>query len=96
MSGRKRVWFTKIRAHFGDLRGRTIALWGLAFKPNTDDMREAPSRVLMEALWQAGARCAPTTRWRCPNARGCMAARADLTLCKDASEALQGADALRS
>jgi UDPglucose 6-dehydrogenase len=51
----KQVLFEKMRAHFGDLRGRTIALWGLAFKPNTDDMREAPSRTLMEALWQAGA-----------------------------------------
>ena len=38
-----------------DLTGRRFALWGLAFKPNTDDMREAPSRVLMESLWQAGA-----------------------------------------
>ena len=52
----KTVLFDKIKAHFGDLRGKTIALWGLAFKPNTDDMREAPSRVLMEALWAAGAR----------------------------------------
>jgi UDPglucose 6-dehydrogenase len=36
--------------------GRTFALWGLAFKPNTDDMREAPSRVLMEAIWAAGGK----------------------------------------
>src|SRR3984957_9424805 len=49
----KQVLFNKIKAHFGDLRGKTIALWGLAFKPNTDDMREAASRVLMEALWSA-------------------------------------------
>jgi UDPglucose 6-dehydrogenase len=53
----KTVMLQKIRHHLGDdLGGRTIALWGLAFKPNTDDMREAPSRVLIEGLWQAGAR----------------------------------------
>ena len=48
--------FEKIQKHFGDdLKGNTFALWGLAFKPNTDDMREASSRVLMESLWEAGA-----------------------------------------
>ena len=51
----KHVLFNKIKAHFGELRGKTIAVWGLAFKPNTDDMREAASRVLMESLWSAGA-----------------------------------------
>ncbi|HMA78090.1 MAG TPA: UDP-glucose/GDP-mannose dehydrogenase family protein, partial [Candidatus Paceibacterota bacterium] len=52
----KTVLFSKIQQRFGkDLTGRVFALWGLAFKPNTDDMRAAPSRVLMEALWQAGA-----------------------------------------
>jgi len=52
----KEVLFKKIHQHFnGELKGKIIALWGLAFKPNTDDMREAPSRTLMEALWAAGA-----------------------------------------
>ncbi len=52
----KRVLVDKIVARLGDdLAGRTIALWGLAFKPNTDDMREAPSRVIVAALAQRGA-----------------------------------------
>ncbi len=53
--GQKRVLFDKIHAYFdGDLKGKVVALWGLAFKPDTDDMREASSRVLMETLWEAG------------------------------------------
>lgn len=52
----KKVMFRKITAHFGeDLRGKHFALWGLAFKPLTDDMREAPSLVLIESLLHAGA-----------------------------------------
>lgn len=52
----KRVLFNKLRRYFGDqLSGRRIALWGLAFKPNTDDMREAPSRVFLEEAWLHGA-----------------------------------------
>ena len=52
----KHVLFEKISRFFGGkLGGRTIAVWGLAFKPNTDDLREAPARVLIEALWAAGA-----------------------------------------
>ena len=52
----KHKLFDRINAFFkGDLKGKTFALWGLAFKPNTDDMRDAPSRVLMQALWDAGA-----------------------------------------
>jgi UDPglucose 6-dehydrogenase len=91
----KRKLFDLIVRRFGgNLRGRTIALWGLAFKPNTDDMREAPSRILMEALWQAGAR----VRVFDPQARGEAAriygARDDLVLCDDPWAALEGADAL--
>jgi len=76
-AAQKQVLYRRVAAHFGgDLAGRTIALWGLAFKPNTDDMREAPSRVLMEALWAAGARvrgCAPTIRWRWVRRGACTA-----------------------
>jgi UDPglucose 6-dehydrogenase len=90
----KTILFNKIKAHFGELKGRTIALWGLAFKPNTDDMREAPSRVLMEALWQAGAHVRafdPVAMAECARIYG---ERKDLTLCKTSPEALTGADAL--
>jgi len=85
----------KISTHFdGDLKGKTIALWGLAFKPNTDDMREASSRVLMEGLWQQGAR----VRAFDPEARAETARiygeRDDLALCATAENALEGADAL--
>ncbi|MFT3717855.1 UDP-glucose dehydrogenase family protein [Pseudorhodoferax sp.] len=51
----KHVLSTKIKAHFGDLKGKHFALWGLAFKPNTDDMRDAPSRTLVADLLAAGA-----------------------------------------
>ena len=91
----KRRLFEKISSHYGgDLKGKTIALWGLAFKPNTDDMREASSRVLMEALWEAGA----SVRAYDPEARDETARiygeRSDMALCESADEALQGADAL--
>jgi len=53
--GQKHILGRKIKARFGDLRGKHFALWGLAFKPNTDDMREAPSRELIADLFAAGA-----------------------------------------
>jgi UDPglucose 6-dehydrogenase len=87
--------FEKISSHYeGDLAGKTIALWGLAFKPKTDDMREAPSRVLMEALWDAGA----TVRAYDPEAmaevRRIYPGQEGLQLCDSAYDALEGADAL--
>jgi UDPglucose 6-dehydrogenase len=90
----KRVLFNKIKAHFGDLAGRTIAIWGLAFKPNTDDMREAPSRVLMEALWAAGAKVRAYDPVAMPECQRIYGERADLVLCKTSPEAVKGADAL--
>jgi UDPglucose 6-dehydrogenase len=91
----KVVLFQKISRHFGgDLRGKTFALWGLAFKPNTDDMREAPSRSLMEALWQAGAKVRAYDPVALQEARRIYGDRADLELVQNAEEALTGADAL--
>ncbi len=91
----KHTLFQKITAHFGgQLKGRTFALWGLAFKPNTDDMREAPSRVLMEALWAAGAQVRAYDPQSMPETARVYGARHDLTLCESADDALNGADAL--
>jgi len=90
----KQVLFNKIKAHFGDLRGKTVAIWGLAFKPNTDDMREAASRVLMESLWSAGAKVRAYDPVAMPECLRIYGQRADLVLCKTSPEALQGADAL--
>ncbi|MBA8887967.1 UDPglucose 6-dehydrogenase [Dokdonella fugitiva] len=94
-AAQKRKLFALLERHFGAaLRGRTIALWGLAFKPNTDDMREAPSRTLLEQLWAAGA----SVRAYDPEAAGETARiygdRTDLVLCDQQYAALEGADAL--
>ncbi|MGK7295254.1 MAG: UDP-glucose dehydrogenase family protein [Candidatus Wenzhouxiangella sp. M2_3B_020] len=87
--------FEKISLHFGnDLTGRTIALWGLAFKPETDDMREAPSRVLMEALWDAGAKVRAYDPKAMAETHRIYGDRADLQLVDDPYEAVEGADAL--
>ena len=83
--------------HYGGevaLRGKTVALWGLAFKPNTDDMREASSRRLLQLLWDAGARVQAYDPEAMDEARRIFGERADLCLCGSAGEALQGADAL--
>jgi UDPglucose 6-dehydrogenase len=91
----KCVVFDKLRQYFGGaLEGRTVALWGLAFKPNTDDMREAPSRSLMEALWQAGARVRAYDPIAGREAQRIYGNRRDLEIVENSSDALQGADAL--
>jgi UDPglucose 6-dehydrogenase len=91
----KNVLFQKIARHFGnDLRGKTVALWGLAFKPNTDDMREAPSRSLMEALWDAGAKVRAYDPVATAEAARIYGPRADLVLAQSAEEAVTDADVL--
>jgi UDPglucose 6-dehydrogenase len=91
----KRVLFEKIRAFYGgDLQGKVIAVWGLAFKPNTDDMREAASRTLLELLWQAGASVRAYDPVAREEAQRLYGNRPDLVLCEHAHDALQGADAL--
>jgi UDPglucose 6-dehydrogenase len=91
----KDVLFGKISAFFeGKLAGKVVALWGLAFKPNTDDMREAPSRALMEALWSAGAAVRAYDPVAMGEARRIYGDRNDLVLCKSGEEALVGADVL--
>ncbi len=91
----KEKLFEKISNHFnGDLKGKTFALWGLSFKPNTDDMREAPSRVLKELLWSAGAKVQaydPEAMDECQRIYG---QRDDLTLMGTQESALKDADAL--
>jgi UDPglucose 6-dehydrogenase len=78
----KQVLFDKISRHFGgQLKGRTIALWGLAFKPNTDDMREAASLVLMQALWAAGATVRAYDPQAMAETRRICGERADLLMC---------------
>ena len=91
----KSVLVDKITARFGnDLTGRRFALWGLAFKPETDDMREAPSRTIMEALWARGASVAAYDPVAEEEARRIYGERDDLQLVDDPYQALDGADAL--
>jgi len=87
--------FEKLKAYFqGDLKSKTIAVWGLAFKPNTDDMREAPSRVLMEALWAEGAKVRAFDPVAMEETGRIYGERDDLVLSESADAALKGADAL--
>jgi UDPglucose 6-dehydrogenase len=91
----KQKLFAKLSKYFGaELAGKTVALWGLAFKPNTDDMREAPSRTFMEACWEIGVAVRAYDPVAHEETRRIYGERDDLTICATAAEALDGADAL--
>ena len=91
----KQVLFNKINNHFnGDLKNKVIALWGLAFKPKTDDMREASSRDLMEALWNAGAKIKAYDPVAMDECRRIYGNHAQLELCESANKTLHSADTL--
>ncbi|URL59896.1 UDP-glucose/GDP-mannose dehydrogenase family protein [Luteibacter flocculans] len=93
--GQKSRLFALLSKHFdGNLKGRTVAVWGLAFKPNTDDMREASSRRLMEQLWDAGAQVRAFDPEASDEARRIYGERDDLVLVAHPYDALEGADAL--
>jgi UDPglucose 6-dehydrogenase len=88
----KSVLASKMEAHFGSLKGRTIAVWGLSFKPRTDDMREAPSVVLIERLLAAGAKVQAFDPEAMPVAKQLFGGR--IVLAPNNYKALEGADAL--
>lgn len=91
----KQVLFAKVQKHYqNNVQGKVFALWGLAFKPKTDDMRDAPSRVLLEALIQAGATVQAYDPEALHEGARIYGNKAGLKLCKTQEEALQGADAL--
>lgn len=87
--------FELVERHFrGHIEGKTFAVWGLAFKPNTDDMREASSRTLLAQLWAAGAKVRAHDPEAMEEAGRIFGTRSDLVLCETPADALQGADAL--
>jgi UDPglucose 6-dehydrogenase len=91
----KEKLFEYIMRHFnGDVAGKTVALWGLSFKPNTDDMREASSRVLMEKLWAAGAKVKAYDPEAMEETQRIYASRDELTLMGTKEAALEGSDFL--
>jgi UDPglucose 6-dehydrogenase len=91
----KRVLLDKISARFGErLDGRCFALWGLAFKPDTDDMREAPSRVIIEGLLRLGARVTAYDPAAAEEARRIYGKQAGVHVAASPMAALEGADAL--
>lgn len=94
-SKQKTKLFELINRHFnGDIAGKTVALWGLSFKPKTDDMREASSRVLMELLWAAGAKVQAFDPEAMEETQRIYGSRSDLNLMGTKEAALNGADML--
>lgn len=91
----KELLFKKVERHFDkNLKGRTFAIWGLSFKPNTDDMREAPSLVIIERLLAAGAKVQAYDPVAMKEAQKHVADSADIMFSASAYDALKGADAL--
>lgn len=91
----KKRLFQHVSRHYqGKLQGKTFAVWGLAFKPNTDDMREAPSRTLLAALWSVGAKVRVFDPEAMDEAKRILGERADLAYCSSGEDAVAGADAL--
>jgi UDPglucose 6-dehydrogenase len=88
----KKRLVAKMLTHFGSLNGKTIAVWGLAFKPRTDDMREAPAIVIIDELLAAGASVRAYDPEATDTARSVFGDR--ITLCDKGYDALTGADAL--
>ena len=88
----KTVLFEKMAAHFGNLKGKVVAIWGLAFKPRTDDMREAPAVPLIEALLASGAKVRVFDPEAMDVARRTFEGR--VSYAKNPYEAVKGADAL--
>lgn len=93
----KKTLGTKILSYFserGGIQDKTIAIWGLSFKPNTDDMREAPSLVLIETLLSHGARLRVFDPIAIPNAKKLLKGKRDIVFCQDEYEAVVGASAI--
>ena len=96
-SKQKKLLSQKIDKYFsikGGVKGKTIAIWGLAFKPDTDDMREAPSLTLIKQLLRAGAKLRLYDPISMDNARSIVKSSDDITWCHDEFEAANGADAI--
>ena len=94
-SAQKYLIFDKISHFFnGDLKDKVVAVWGLSFKPNTDDMREAPSRTLMQELWKAGAEVQAFDPEAMEETQRIFGDQAGLTLCGTKEQAIKGADVL--
>ena len=91
----KRVLFDKLMFHYkGEIKGKTFAMWGLSFKPNTDDMRDASSRVMMELIWENGGKVKAHDPKAMEETKRIYGDRNDLELCDSAEDALEGTDAL--